>query len=715
MFRFFLFVCLFISTQLLPLRGYAHHVVTDSLNNALTNHRPDSAKAVLYKLLVQEIRNTSPYKALDFAQQGLDLALQMRNYPLVADFYTEKGFIYHTQGNYAMALHYFLQALHIADKNHLLLQQAEAERKIALLYQKQQNFTQALAFAQQSLHTLEHLRDRQQVALALGCIADIYLAQNNHNKAIYYFNKALPILKTANEQQLLANMEIDLLEVYLQTANYPKALQFCDAAHKTYKALAHVKGEALALQTYGKIYAGMGNLNQSSQFFQQAIAIYLDLEDNLNETICLQQLATLYFDNKKITEAELYANQSLAIAKSLDARQEIKEAYQLLYQIYKQQGLLNKALYYFEQKTQMTDSIYNHEKDNFLVEMHHNYEKERHIEEVALHKSYAQKQTKEIEKQTNLRNLFIFSSLLALALLFFLWKSNHQKKAINQALLAQQALISAQNRELHQIRTSLEQEQNATSVLNTQLQQKIANNDEELQATVANLTVKNQDLAEFSHIVSHNLRSPISTIKGLLNLYQIEAQENQPEKLEQLLMHLSKSINKLDAVVYDLNEILAVKDSITQTNELIDFQTLTWEVLHTRLEYEINKPTIQIQTNFADNLYFVSIRSYVENIVYQLVSNAIKYQDPDKPLLIQLSSALAENNDEVKLAIKDNGLGIPDTNKLFKLYQRQHFHVEGTGLGLYLVAVQLQAMGGRIEVDSEQGHGTEFSVYFRLS
>lgn len=690
------------------------HNITDSLNKVLLTQVPDTSKMELYKLLSKEIRNTYPYKALDFAQKGLDIAQKTQSYTNIAVFLTQKGTIYHLQGNYSMALHYFFYALSVSEKHHLLHAKAEVENCVALVYQKQRNFEQALDFAQKSLHTFENLRQRKEVALALSTIAMIYLDKKDYNKSIYYFNKALPILKAGNELRELADTRINLLKVYMEMGNPVKALHLCDIAYQNYKALDWKKGEAFALHNYGEIYGDLREIDKSLSYFLQAAAIYHDLEDNINKAVVLRDIANLHFENKNITDAELYAMKALEAAKSMDIRQEIKENCELLYKIYKAKGLLIKALYYYELERQITDSIYNQEKDNLLLQMHHNYEKEKHLEEVALHKAYQKKQAEEIAKQMSIRNMFVGCFVLMASLGFFLWRNNKQKKAINKALQAKQAYIVSQNENLQQVYTELAEQKNKTSKVNEILEQKIAERTEELTATVAKLTAQNQDLAEFSHIVSHNLRSPISTIKGLINLYQVDDYQEKPERLEQLLQHLNKSINKLDMIVYDLNEILMVKESISQTYELIDFQSLTWEVLHSRLANEINKPNIKIETEFKEGLYFLSIRSYVENIVYQLVSNAIKYQDPEKMLEIKLST-FESANDEVVFSVKDNGLGIPDISKLFKLYQRQHFHIEGTGLGLYLVAVQAQALGGSIEARSEKGQGAEFLVYFKRS
>jgi signal transduction histidine kinase len=108
-----------------------------------------------------------------------------------------------------------------------------------------------------------------------------------------------------------------------------------------------------------------------------------------------------------------------------------------------------------------------------------------------------------------------------------------------------------------------------------------------------------------------------------------------------------------------------------------------------------------------------SLKTYLQSILFNLVSNAIKYRALDRPPHVQVV-AQAENG-LAKISVSDNGLGI-DLNKvsqqqIFGLYKRLHFHIEGKGLGLYLVKTQVEALQGRIEVESTPGAGTTFTVY----
>jgi signal transduction histidine kinase len=217
---------------------------------------------------------------------------------------------------------------------------------------------------------------------------------------------------------------------------------------------------------------------------------------------------------------------------------------------------------------------------------------------------------------------------------------------------------------------------------------------------------------EFAHIVSHNLRGPVATLKGLLGMYAVTDFTNDKEGLDQFMGHIEGTVKKLDIVVNDLNEILAIKESISKIYEIIDLASIVKHTLEVRLQNEIVNSEAIIKTDFCENVYFLAIRYYVENIVYQLISNAIKYKDTDQQLVIEIKTMEVDSN-EICLSVKDNGLGVPNLEKLFQLHQRQHLHIEGTGLGLYLVSTQMKSMGGRVDAISSRGQGAEFLVYFK--
>lgn len=272
-----------------------------------------------------------------------------------------------------------------------------------------------------------------------------------------------------------------------------------------------------------------------------------------------------------------------------------------------------------------------------------------------------------------------------------------------------QETLSFQNKQLQEAQTIIREQSEEIQSLNDHLKLEVDNRTQELQKTNEELIEHNNQMEQFAFIAAHNLRAPVARVLGLANLIQMgESEEDKKTALDKLIC----STHDLDQVVKDLNAILNIKRHTGNFAEvdLNDSLTRTKRIL----EKEIEDTDTRIMHNFAEASKVYAIAPYVESILYNLISNAIKYRDPERTPYVAIKTT--QENEFVCLAVMDNGLGI-DLRKykqnIFSLYKRFHLHVEGKGLGLYLVKTQIEALGGRVEVRSEPNEGTTFQVYFK--
>lgn len=233
--------------------------------------------------------------------------------------------------------------------------------------------------------------------------------------------------------------------------------------------------------------------------------------------------------------------------------------------------------------------------------------------------------------------------------------------------------------------------------------------EEDRNKLVQELTNQNLDLQQFAYITSHNLRAPIANIIGLVNLY---APENKPAFNQEIIHNLGTSARNLDTVVRDLNDLLVIRTGRNEDMQLVDLEKA---LVFTRqgLNAELAASLARLDFDFSRAPEVMAVRSYVRSILYNLLSNAIKYRSPERPLQVVMRSYPLERG--ICLEVQDNGLGIDlekNQHKLFGMYQRFHKEIEGKGLGLHLVKTQVEALGGRIEVESQAGAGSIFKVYF---
>lgn len=225
----------------------------------------------------------------------------------------------------------------------------------------------------------------------------------------------------------------------------------------------------------------------------------------------------------------------------------------------------------------------------------------------------------------------------------------------------------------------------------------------------SDLIVRNKDLEQFTYIVSHNLRAPVTNVMALSNLLKLTNTDTSKENLE-LLDGLTASINTLDGVILDLNQILAVRTPGYEKKEMVSFSSIITNI-KASIQHIIDKESVVIDCDFSEVEMVFSLRSYVYSIFYNLILNSIKYKQPHTSPHINIKSSIKEN--KTLIIFTDNGKGI-DLQKngkdVFMLYKRFDFSVEGKGIGLYMIKTAIQTLGGNISVQSEVNKGSTFTV-----
>ncbi|MEI7802274.1 MAG: HAMP domain-containing sensor histidine kinase [Bacteroidota bacterium] len=219
------------------------------------------------------------------------------------------------------------------------------------------------------------------------------------------------------------------------------------------------------------------------------------------------------------------------------------------------------------------------------------------------------------------------------------------------------------------------------------------------------------DFKQFSHIVSHYLRSPIVKIKSIMLHLRGESVTADPTFDQSLIENAFNEAEKVDAVLHDLNSILAIHHA-EQIKKYVSFKKKLSDVTHV-LDTEIKESKASILVDLNSPRGVFSVPEYVRSILLKLISNAIKYRSAERNLIIGVKSY--EEGAYTVLLIKDNGLGIDLSkyrSKIFGLYNRFHTHVEGKGTGLHFLKARTESIGGKIEIESEVNAGTIFKIYF---
>ncbi len=218
---------------------------------------------------------------------------------------------------------------------------------------------------------------------------------------------------------------------------------------------------------------------------------------------------------------------------------------------------------------------------------------------------------------------------------------------------------------------------------------------------------QNHELQNFVRIISHNLRGPISNLLMLSKIYEW----GKDEMNDDIVRKIEHTTEALDQTIKDLHLSLSLKSADKEKFREVSLRAVMKDV-DGLLSEEIIKSKATVKTDFSGGETVFGAKSYVVNIFYNLILNAINYAKDEVPANIKIVSEETENN--VVLKFVDNGIGMELTpekeRKIFDMYGRLSGATIGKGFGLYLVKTQVEAMDGKIEVESAKGEGSTFIV-----
>ncbi|MGZ5303115.1 MAG: ATP-binding protein [Bacteroidia bacterium] len=231
----------------------------------------------------------------------------------------------------------------------------------------------------------------------------------------------------------------------------------------------------------------------------------------------------------------------------------------------------------------------------------------------------------------------------------------------------------------------------------------------ELEGSFETITKQNQGLLNFSNIVSHNLKSYSNNLAAILTLYNEAESATEKKEYFDMLLTISKGFS---ATVEHLNEVVKMQhdDSLKlEEIKLYDYIEMIIQIL--QVQVKASGATILNKINKEATIN--ANPAYMESILLNLLTNAIKYKHPQRNPVIEIYCSSVDNKSII--SIKDNGLGInlaKHGKDLFGIYKTFHKHPDSQGIGLFITKYQAEAMGAKIDVQSQENEGSTFSVVF---
>lgn len=559
-------------------------------------------------------------------------------------------------------------------------------------YTHQGDYSKGVEYATQSLKVAEQIKDSVGIADAYLMLGIIY--SNNlkrYQTALDYYEKALPIYTQRKiKNSIVATYNTIAQTLAMTKQQLPRAYQYTNASVEIAKGLNNEDFLGWCLSVKGIVYKET-NLADSALFYlSQAINHYQKANDATNVVINNLLIGLVYLEQKQADKAlKTYQNQIKPVIK-LNAKGLLRDAYQGLSDTYALQKRYDSAYHYHVLYMQLKDSLINDETTKRVSLVEADYEQEKQEIKIAS----LEKEKRMIEEEKQLVTIFFIIFILGLLIIMTLIiRNNRAKRRANLLLTEKNEEIAAQNEELQQSKEEIATQRDLVKSQNNQLQK------------------TNDTKDKLFSIISHDLRSPIGSLKNLFDLIA----QNQVSVEDFKAIFFPKLRHSVGSLYDTLDNMLqwsySQMEGIKSNPEKIDIQTVVNDTIALFSEIAIAKQ-ITITPRVPSGATAYADLNQVRLVMRNLLNNALKFTLEKG--MITITATQIEGF--VEIAVKDTGMGMTE-NQLKSLFDpttrlstRGTSGERGTGLGLILCKEMIESNGGQIRVESIESHGSIFVI-----
>lgn len=605
------------------------------------------------------------------------------------------------------------EATELSEKLNLNWAKLEAYQQQSNLASIRGNYISALKFDKAGFPLAIATKDSTIIARANNFLGYDYVNLGEYDEAYYYFTESFRISRAIKDSLLTAIALHNVGTVFKELGQYDIALDHIELASKLSNQINDIDGLAYTYYEIGDIYLRSNKYVESEKALFKALSIAREQDINILEPDIISRIARLYlrkgefqtaytyYDSvemlhaktqneyglaeailgkgrvslkqKKFDEAANQILESLNISKRINARTLEIECYRTLSQLYEEREDYKSALAYTKQSKILQDSLFGQDMVQKIFQDQLRLQTENKDLQIAALSETQEKQASELNRQSFIKNILAVVAALTVVLLFTVYRSGQRRIRINKLLIEHQNEIKKRSLELEQL---------------------------------------NQVKDKFFSVISHDLRSPINALAGILNLMSKNQITNEelPRVIKELQLqfnHTKNLINNLlDWALLQMDKLriqpvkINLRSMVDDNFELLD----SLHIKEVKLVNEIPEGTLA----FAD-------LNMINLVFRNLILNGMKFTEQGGEITIGAET----DNDELTVWVKDNGVGIsPEIQKL--LFEktsgystRGTANEKGTGLGLILCKEFVERNGGRIWLESEEGKGSTF--FFTVS
>ena len=630
----------------------AQNKQTDSLTVVLVKAETDSARAELHCALSKEYYLSHTKKGLEHARTAAMLATKA-NLPLTkAKALNLIGYAHLVRGEFDKAMNYHYQALRIGEQNADTATIIAAYNSLGTMYFKTKDQARAIACYNKSQQLAQNTGDQVAIGKVYNNLGNIYEENKQYSKALQYFKKAASLQEKLSNKRSLVISLLNVGNVHLYLARPEQGLPYLFKSLKIANETGNIICKPGILKSIAQIYQITGHNAEALQYAQQSYYWALKTESSKKIAASAELLQSLYAADKDYAQAFKYLSVFVAHDTQLDLE---------------------------SQKITAAELSARHETEK------------KELENKTLRVEKA-RQALEIKQQKLTLFLGVIIVAVMLVLLLLLYWSRVRLKAASLKLQEANRLLQGQHKEISYQKNELAGQALQLKEQNGQLEK------------------HHQFKNKIFSIISHDLRAPFGSIKGVLDLVQshpMSAAEVQP-----IFKLLSKDVDVSMNMLHNL--LVWSKAQLTETgiaSEPVNLQQLVQENIQLAVS-QADIKSISLINEVDVQAVALADKERLNFVLRNLIMNAIKFTYEGGEIKIYI---IPGAEDKITLAVSDNGKGISPAN-LSKLFTEARYTTlgtareKGTGLGLMLCKEFIESLQGSIEVNSTEGTGSTFLI-----
>jgi len=591
--------------------------------------------------------------------------------------YNQLGITFNRLSQFDTALVYLNKLYQLSEEQADTSSMARTLINQGVSYNRSGNNPKALEVYNQCVNLMQLQNDSFGLSSVYHNIGKIHRKLGDTDLAMTYYKKSLDLKLYTSNIEGAGRTYNNMANILTEDEKYEEGLSYYQKAYDLHVKSGNRRSQALTLANIAEAYTITGKYDLALENGYNALAIYQEINSKSGLSYTLETLAKIYLelqDSPDAAQLNKYGKKSTSeienmLLRSKDLMENSKDfdflidSYYTLVEFYKNQNRSKEALFYQSKYIAVKDSVYSIEKMNAITEIQTRLDTESKIKENAF-----LRENNQLVKSINQTYLIIAIVLLILlisAILFYLKlrSAKYQLEAQNQTI----------------------EEQNTA------------------------LTKLNETKDRFFGIIAHDLKSPLIALQGLGNRINFLLERNDRKQLNEIGQQVDQTTTKLNDLLDNLLNWSSVQTgNIPYQPSIINLLDISEEVV-LLFDNLITMNQLSIQNNIDPSLQVFADARALNTIFRNLISNAIKFTPASGTIILE---TLDEGN-QVVVAIKDNGLGIP-TSQVGKLFSTGQLSSpgargeKGTGLGLLLCKELIEVNKGSIEVESEVNKGSIF-------